>query len=160
MIQRLQSLYLFAIIIICAVLCGGSVINVRETVDGVTKDYIMNFLYFKVYENGVLAQSDMQYVLILILSLTMLWTFKILFGFKNRQQQLKDARINFIFMGVLFAALFSTASLRIPNLHFSSLSANSVFGLALFIFMFYLNFRAIMLIRKDERMVKDADRIR
>jgi uncharacterized membrane protein len=57
-------------------------------------------------------------------------------------------------------ATFSTAALKIPGFNMSSLSFASTFGIALMIFMFYLNWRAIMLIKRDEELVKSADRIR
>ena len=160
MLQRIQTIYLLAIIIICAVLCGGSVVNMHQFVNGNNYDYVMNFMYFKVYENGTLVENDLQYVLLLLVSLTIAWTIKIIFGFKNRTKQIKHAKINFIFLGILFASLFSTAAIYIPGFNFSTLTSNSVFGIALFIFMFYLNFRVIMLIRRDDNMVKSADRIR
>jgi uncharacterized membrane protein len=57
---------------------------------------------------------------------------------------------------VLFIKAFTT----IPNFAFNTLSMQSTFGLALLFFMLYLNLRALLLIRKDEELVKSADRIR
>jgi hypothetical protein len=45
MIQRLQSVYFLAIIIIGAVLCGGSIVNVHQDVNGVSTDYVLNIIY-------------------------------------------------------------------------------------------------------------------
>ncbi len=160
MIQRLQTIYLVAIILICAMLCTGSVVNMHALSNGINRDYTMNFLYYRVYENGVLIESHMQYIMITIVSLLIGWTIKVIFGYKNRSQQIKNAKINFIFMGLLFAGLFSMAAIYIPDFNLSTLNFNSVFGLALMIFMAYLNLRAILLIRKDDNLVKSADRIR
>lgn len=160
MIQRLQTIYLIAIILICAVLCSGSVINMHTSADGINRDYVLNFLYYRIYENNVLVESHLQYALILIAAMLMAWTIKVIFDYKDLARQLRNAKLNFIFMGLLFAGTFSMASLLIPGFNLSTLNFNSVFGIALMIFMFYLNFRVIMLIKRDDTLIKSADRIR
>ncbi|MCX6187363.1 MAG: DUF4293 family protein [Bacteroidetes bacterium] len=162
MIQRLQSIYFIAIIIIGAVLCGGSIVNVHQDVNGVSTDYVLNIIYFNVTENNIIVaeKSSIQFALITLMAMLLAWTIKVLFSFKNRNLQIKYARFNFVFMFLLLAATFSTAALKIPGFNMSSLSFPSIFGIALMIFMFYLNWRAIMLIKHDEELVKSADRIR
>ena len=160
MIQRLQTIYFIAIILICAMLCSGSVINMHTVINNVNRDYTMNFMYYKVYENGQMVESHTQYISIIFVSLIIGWTIKVIFDYKNRTTQIKNAKINFIFMTLLIAGLFSLATVYIPGFNLSTLNFNSVFGIALMIFMYYLNIRAIMLIRKDDNLVKSADRIR
>jgi hypothetical protein len=64
-------------------------------------------------------------------------------------------------MLLLLAATFSTAALKIPGFNMSSLSFASTFGIALMIFMFYLKLeRPSCLLKRDEELVKSADRIR
>ncbi|MFN5919762.1 MAG: hypothetical protein ACK45I_00525, partial [Bacteroidota bacterium] len=60
----------------------------------------------------------------------------------------------------LIAALFVKAVMDIPGFTFAGQSMQSVFALALLFFTAYLNMRAIMLIKKDEELVRSADRIR
>jgi hypothetical protein len=162
MIQRLQSVYFLAIIIIGAVLCGGSIVNVHQDINGVSTDYVLNIIYFNVYENQTIVadKSGIQYALIALLTLVIVWTIKVIFSYKNRTEQIKFAKFNYVFMLLLLAATFSTAALKIPGFNMSSLSFASTFGIALMIFMFYLNWRAIMLVKRDEELVKSADRIR
>lgn len=166
MIQRLQTVYLIAIIMISAIVCGGQLIDSRQvafdtaTQSNVANDYILNALYFKTYQNGNLVSSEVQYVLILLLSLVMGWTLNIILGFKNRKRQIMHTRINFIFIGAFIAAVFIKAFMLIPGFNFSAMSVKATIGLALLFFMLYLNLRAMLLIRKDENLVRSADRIR
>jgi Na+/H+-translocating membrane pyrophosphatase len=160
MIQRLQSIYFIAIIFICAMACGGSLINVHQMSEGLVKDYIMNLVYLRSYENGILVATAIQYELIAVVSIILGWTINIILGFKNRKRQLFHTKINFLFIAILIVVLFIKAFTTIPNFAFNTLSMQSTFGLALLFFMLYLNLRALLLIRKDEELVKSADRIR
>jgi hypothetical protein len=160
MIQRLQTIYFIAIIFICAMACGGSLINVHQMSEGLVKDYIMNLVYLRSYENGILVATAIQYELIAVVSIILGWTINIILGFKNRKRQLFHTKINFLFIAILIVVLFIKAFTTIPNFAFNTLSMQSTFGLALLFFMLYLNLRALLLIRKDEELVKSADRIR
>ena len=160
MIQRLQTIYFIAIIFICAMACGGSLINVHQMSEGLVKDYIMNLVYLRSYENGILVATAIQYELITVVSIILGWTINIILGFKNRKRQLFHTKINFLFIAILIVMLFIKAFTTIPNFAFNTLSMQSTFGLALLFFMLYLNLRALLLIRKDEELVKSADRIR
>jgi hypothetical protein len=160
MIQRLQTVYFIAIIFICAMACGGSLINVHQMSEGLVKDYIMNMIYLRTYENGVLVSTAIQYELIALVSVIIGWTINIILGFKNRTRQILHTKINFLFMALLIVVLFVKAFTTIPDFAFGTLSMQSTFGLALLFFMLYLNLRALLLIRKDDNLVKSADRIR
>jgi hypothetical protein len=160
MIQRLQTVYFIAIIFICAMACGGSLINVHQMSEGLVKDYIMNMIYLRTYENGVLVSTAIQYELIALVSVIIGWTINIILGFKNRARQILHTKINFLFMALLIVVLFVKAFTTIPDFAFGTLSMQSTFGLALLFFMLYLNLRALLLIRKDDNLVKSADRLR
>ncbi len=160
MIQRIQTVYFIAIIIICAMACGGSLINVHQMQEGLVKDYILNLVYLRYYENGVLTTSSIQYELIALTSLVIGWTLNIILGYKNRKRQMAHAKLNFVFIAVLVVGLFAKAFTAIPEFAFATLSMQSTFGLALLFFMLYLNLRGLLLIRKDEELVKSADRLR
>jgi membrane-associated HD superfamily phosphohydrolase len=113
-----------------------------------------------VFENGTLVSSEIQYVLIFLLSAIIGWTLNIMFSFKDRSKQIKLAKWNYLFILLLIVALFTKAVMDIPGFAFAVQRMDSVFGLALLFFIGYLNFRAIMLIKKDDALVKSADRIR
>lgn len=160
MIQRIQTIYLIAIIVICGMACGGSLINVHQMSEGLVRDYVMNLIYLRSYENGVLVASQIQYELIALVALVIGWTINIILGFKDRKRQMAHTKLNFLFMGALIAVLFIKAFTAIPEFAFNTLTMQSTFGLALLFFMLYLNLRALLLIRKDEELVRSADRLR
>jgi glucan phosphoethanolaminetransferase (alkaline phosphatase superfamily) len=160
MIQRLQTVYFIAIILICAMACGGSLINVHQMQEGMVKDYILNMIYLRSYENGTLVAQNIMWELVLLTSLTVGWTVNIILGFKNRSRQIAHTKLNFLFIGVLIVVLFVKAFTAIPDFAFGTLTMQSTFGLALLFFMLYLNLRALLLIRKDDNLVKSADRLR
>ena len=160
MLQRLQTIYFIAIIIICVVSCTGELVSSFQRLPGLAKDYTMNALYLKTYENGTLTATSIQYGLIAWVALIIGWTINIIIGYKNRKRQMQFTKINFLFIGGFIVTLFVKAFTLIPDFSFSAMGMKSAFGIALLIFMFYLNLRALMLIKKDEDLVKSADRIR
>jgi hypothetical protein len=160
MIQRLQTVYFIAIILICAMACGGSLVNYMQSTPGMVREYSMNLIFLNYKENGMLISSKIQFELIALVSLVIGWTINCLLGYKNRKRQMTLTKINFLFIAALIVVLFVKAFTSIPDFAFNTLSMQSTFGLALLFFMLYLNLRALMLIRKDEELVKSADRIR
>lgn len=160
MIQRLQTVYFIAIIIIAAVSCSGQLITSHQMLPGLVKDYTLNSIYFNVYENGSLVSSQIQYLLILLTSVLIGWTINIILTYKNRVKQIRYTKINFVIIAVYILGLFTRAFMLIPDFNFGGLSLKSTFGVALLIFMLYLNMRALMLIKKDEDLVRSVDRLR
>lgn len=160
MIQRLQTVYFIAIIIIAAVSCSGQLISSHQMLPGLVKDYTLNAIYFKVFENGILVSSQIQFMLILLTSVLIGWTINIILTYKNRVKQIRYTKINFAVITIYILALFVQAFILIPDFSLSGLSLKSTFGVALLIFMLYLNMRALMLIKKDEELVRSVDRLR
>jgi len=160
MIQRLQTVYFIAIIIIAAVSCSGQLINSHQMLPGLVKDYTLNSIYFNIYENGSLVSSQIQYMLILLTSVLIGWSINIILTYKNRVKQIRYTKINFAIIAVYILGLFTRAFMLIPDFNFGGLSLKSTFGVALLIFMLYLNMRALMLIKKDEDLVRSVDRLR
>jgi hypothetical protein len=160
MIQRLQTVYFIAIILICLLISTGTLLSGSLSTEGLVTYYQLNLIYFKVFENGTLVSSEIQYFLIFLLSAIIGWTLNIMFSFKDRSKQIKLAKWNYLFILLLIVALFTKAVMDIPGFAFAVQRMDSVFGLALLFFIGYLNFRAIMLIKKDDALVKSADRIR
>ncbi|MFI5221449.1 MAG: DUF4293 family protein [Bacteroidia bacterium] len=158
MLQRLQTVYLTAIIIIAATLCTGSVVKVQETVNGVTNDYSLNMFYYTSVQNGE-VKSEIQIGLIALIAIIIGITLFVIFSFKDRKKQLKFAKVNYIFM-ILLVLVVLLKAISIPSFAFGNLFPYSLVGMLLMAFLFYLNWRAIRLIRKDEKLVTDADRLR
>jgi hypothetical protein len=60
MLQRLQTVYLLAIMAICLMLSTGTLITSIQSVEGKVTQYTLGFIYFKMYENGILISSSIQ----------------------------------------------------------------------------------------------------
>lgn len=160
MLQRLQTIYFIAIILICSVLFGGSIINVHSDINGKSIDYTLNLLYFNTYENSSLVSSSIQYELIALAALVIVWVVKVIRSYNDRMQQIQHAKKTYLFLLILGIAVFAKAAMKIPGFNMSGLNSSSIFGLALFLFTFYLNWRAISMIKRDEEAVRSADRLR
>jgi hypothetical protein len=176
MIQRLQSIYLFAIIVLALLTCTGRLIdfqnsvatntvvntetNATETVVGSSTSHTLNAIYLNTYVNGDLTSSKIQYLLIVLVALIVGWSLNIILGFKNRKTQMRNTNINFIFIGGYLIAVLITAYTQIPGFTFVGMTIKASIGLALILFMLYLNLRTLLLIKKDDELVKSADRLR
>lgn len=162
MIQRIQTIYFIAIIILCAVLCSGAIIKVvQPAADGKGEvEYALNLFYFSVIEPGSGVKIDLQFPLIALAALVMGLTVLIIFSYKDRAKQMRYTKVNFLMMLLLVLAVFSKAAMSIPGFSFGKIFPYSIFGSIIFLFMFYLNWRALRLIKKDDELVKSADRIR
>lgn len=171
MIQRIQTIYLFAIIVLALITCTGQVIDYQERIPAATATdsvatqgkavaYTLNAIYFNTYENATLVNSDIQFGLIILVSLIVGWTLNIILGYKNRKRQMLHTKLNFLIIGAYLAAVLAKAFTQIPNFSFGNMTMKASIGLALIIFMLYLNLRALLLMRKDDELVKSADRLR
>jgi hypothetical protein len=176
MIQRLQSVYLFAIIILALITCTGQVIDFQErtasttavvpntadtlSIAGSAKAYTLNAIYLNTYVNGDLQNSSIQYLLILMVALIFGWTLNIILKYKDRKKQMLFTKLNFIVIAAYLALIIVTAYTKIPNFTFTGMTIKASIGMALILFMLYLNFRALMLMRRDDELVKSADRLR
>lgn len=152
MIQRIQTVYLFAIIILALITCSGQIIDFQDRIPGQTETQGTAIAYQ--------LNSEIQYGLIILVSLIVGWTLNIILKFKNRKRQLLLTKINFIIIGSYLAAVLAKAFTQIPNFTFANMTLKASIGLALIFFMLYLNLRALLLIRKDEELVKSVDRLR
>ena len=173
MIQRIQSIYFFAIIVLALITCTGQIIDYQDSFPsnaagveataatvGQASAYTLNAIYFNHYVNGTLQSSEIQFGLIILVSVIIGWTLNIVLGFKNRKRQMLHTKINFVLIGAYLTAVLAKAFTQIPNFSFANMTLKASVGLALIIFILYLNLRALLLVRKDDEMVKSADRIR
>jgi hypothetical protein len=161
MIQRIQSVFLALIIILVATLCGIKILHlVYVAPETISTEYILNLFYFNKLENGVLVESNLQIGLILLASIVIGLSLYILFNFKNRVRQMMFTQINMLAILSMVAAFGVKAYLFIPHFSSEKMMLPSIIGIALFLFIIYLNVRVYYLIKKDEELVKSADRIR
>ncbi len=161
MIQRLQSVYLLTIILILVLLCSMDTIHYIQLIpEGKSIAYKINLFYFNYFENGQLIESKLQLGLIALCAITIGLCTMAISSYKNRPKQIK------LCWGVFTSHFFLTLSflvktmVYIPSFDSKNLLLPSMFGIALLFFNFYLVIRSIALIKKDEELVKSADRIR
>jgi cytochrome bd-type quinol oxidase subunit 2 len=161
MIQRIQSVFLLLIILLVATLCGISILHlVYIEPETNTTEYVLNLFYFNKLQNGVLIESNLQIGLILITSIVIGLSTYILMNYKNRLRQMIFTQINLVAILSLIAAFAVKAYLYIPDFKSEKMMLSSIFGIAIFLFIVYLNIRVYLLIKKDEELVRSADRIR
>ncbi|MFN4083922.1 MAG: DUF4293 family protein [Bacteroidia bacterium] len=161
MIQRLQSIYLVAIIVLIASLCSIHIVTAVDIKEGFPAyRYTLNLFYFTVTENGAVVTNKLQWGLILISSGIIALALFALLGFKNRQKQMLYCKINFLLIILLLLAITAKVYTNIPDFGFNKLMMNSGVSFAIFILIIYFNWRAHALIQKDDELVKSADRIR
>jgi hypothetical protein len=111
-------------------------------------------------ENGLLVDSQLQIILILLVSIIIGLSIFILMNYKNRLIQMKFTLFNMVVILSLLAAFTVKAYHYIPNFNAEKLLLPSIIGIALFLFVAYLNLRVFFLIKKDDELVRSADRIR
>lgn len=149
------------IIAIVAVLCSIKVLHFVTVETNIkTTEYVLNLFYFNKLENGVLIESHLQIGLILIASIVIGLSLYTLFSYTNRVKQMKFTLINMLALVSLLATFFTKAYLYAPNFSGEKLMTSSIIGIALILFVLYLNIRVFYLIKKDEALVKSADRLR
>ena len=161
MIQRMQSLYLLGIVLIIGALCFGSTFeqwNISETAQQL---YSLNLSSLRIYDqNHLLINSEMQLLTLIPAGLLAIYVLNIIFSYKDRSKQIKLCRWNFALFLLLYALAVSNGFRSIPGFSLMLAIKGSLFGTLLFVFLYYLNFRALMLIKRDENLVRSADRIR
>jgi hypothetical protein len=161
MIQRIQSVYLAFIIIILSAYCAFDIIHLVEIESGKkATEFALNFFYFNTLENGILIDSQIQIILILLVSVVIGLSIIILINFKNRLKQMQFTRLNLVAILALLTTFTVKAYQFIPNFNAEKLMATSIISIAFMLFTVYLNLRVFFLIKKDEELVKSADRIR
>lgn len=160
MIQRIQTIYLLAIVIIISTLCGVNIIHATITSANGSTEYLLNLFYFTVKQNTAVTETHLQWGLILIAAIIIGLSVLAIMSFKDRAKQMLYCKINFLAMIALIAAITAKTYSYIPGFSFSMLMLPSIFSLSFLIFMLYLNWRALALIQKDDELIKSADRIR
>ncbi|GAB1447546.1 MAG: DUF4293 domain-containing protein [Bacteroidetes bacterium] len=161
MIQRLQTVYLGMIVVILVLLCTMEIIDYMPVVtDGTGLQYKLNLFYFNKFEKGVLVESKLQIGLIILTSIAIGLSSFVIGMFKDRKKQIKFAWINMGVLVALVVAFLVKAMLYIGDFQSENMRLLSIIGLSILFFTLYLNLRSIMLIKRDEELVRSADRIR
>ena len=151
MIQRIQSIYL---LLVTALLTSNIFLPIASFVDSKGMVYPLTPLHVS-FPEAWLNYTPWGQLALLILGA--LIAFASIFLYKNRKLQIRMSVFNLLIMaGFYSVVLVSVIFLK----NSSKAELNPSFGLCLPLIAMILNYLAIRAIRKDDEMVRAADRIR
>ena len=159
MMQRIQSLYLLCVALLIGAmsLTPLSVYKIDNAASGIELKNSIS-LMTDLKSGEVILQN---YPSLILYSIIIIFSFSIIFLFKNRRQQIKLCRINFFIITVfIFLLYFYDDFLVMKYAHGSSFSNTYLFGSYAPFAALLLVYLAIGAIKKDEELVRSADRIR
>ena len=157
MIQRIQSLYLLLVVLICGMLF---LFPIAEY----TKDasiYVFDVLGIKNItdkSNPIEIISTLPVLLILIV--VMLTELISIFLFKNRKLQIRICSLNILLLTALLATIFWYSDKAETAIGQEGAITSFSIGAVVPIVALMFTFLAIRSIKKDEELVRSADRIR
>jgi len=156
MIQRIQTLYLSIVAAACILLFFFPLAEYPNDIQGTYIFYITGVRYMM--DPPITVQFWTTFPLLLLVILTMALAFISIFLYKKRRIQLLLVNIAFLFMIILISLV-----LLYYNGHFEKLFNTPIsyqFGIFIPLVSLGLLILASRAIRKDESMVKSADRLR
>lgn len=162
MIQRIQSIFL---LLVAVILVATLFMPIWTKVDPSAMEEVdMNsfkVVYYSVSEQGmrtVMATQDAHWIAVLLILGAAIALFSI-FQYKNRLRQMQLASLNSLVMGGAFVLCYSYSTkaneLLAPQQLGTFLTGFYLIGVALL-----FNLLANRFIRRDEKLVRSADRIR
>ncbi len=165
MIQRIQSLFLLAIIVLMGWFCFTKIwVKTNEK----TADEIIFTPISLTYESASvegnlisninIVETSTLHVLVLATLITLLAALS-LFNFKSRVKQMKFGFLNTLLIVILFALMFYQIS-EADKMMLHPQYGEYRMGFFLPLFALGLNVLANYYIKRDEDMVRSADRIR
>lgn len=160
MIQRIQSIFLLAIVICMTVVLF---VPIWEKA-GIGAEYTsysasLNVWNLTIQLPGNTVTQATWYLAILNIS-TILIALTSIFSFKNRLKQIKLNALNSLFFGILVVGeIYLIISKGVPSFETAN-DGDFGIGFYLLIASMLLNLLANRFIRKDEALVRAADRIR
>ena len=155
MLQRLQSLYLLLIVLLLASL--GFVPLANISVDGSV---------FSFSTCGLVDSTDgfsvSLWPVCVFIGLLLLYNLVIIFFYKNRVLQIKLAKLNGILLAVLIAVVVMSSDYLSGELNPDDAEVIIDYSIGTYFTFFPLifNYLSIKAIKKDEELVRSADRLR
>jgi hypothetical protein len=161
MIQRFQTVYLFL-----AALLGSSMLlmtiaefNIKDT----GRFFILDVFGLKEKTETIIAQPNLLdvYPLAILLLITVAISLITIFKYKNRVQQIKLGRLNIFLYAALVAGVFFYAEKAVAAIgETGEVITNYKIAAVFPVIALVLTFMANRAIKKDEDLVRSADRIR
>ncbi|MCL1943992.1 MAG: DUF4293 domain-containing protein [Candidatus Azobacteroides sp.] len=151
MLQRIQTLYLFGIVICMIVLFFIPVLNID-----VTSQITGNYYLFDNVDSLNFIPDYLQHTLLILVADILVLSLIIIFCYKKRSLQIKLCFLNAVFILLFYACIVYFRVIINQNQSVIHLHAGAVLPVIAFIF----NYLAVYFIKKDEALIKSMDRIR
>jgi glucan phosphoethanolaminetransferase (alkaline phosphatase superfamily) len=157
MIQRIQSLFLALVVIL------GVLFSYLPILEFFANDatYIMN-AYNTVDVTDVNNHLSKNMGVGVMQGLVFILALVLIFLFKNRQLQMKLAKLNILLISLQIAAIvmYSDTTITAIGSNVDDVSVNIKLGAIIPVLSLILTYLAIRFIKKDENLVRAADRLR
>lgn len=161
MIQRIQSLYLFAISLLSIVMLATNMemINGNGSTSDLIKQYSIGAISDAYSYTAASTANILDYTRIVSFCLMGIYAFFILLLYKNLKQQLKFARLNYLLIALSIFGIYSSIYKATIGLSGNS-EQNYTMGIFLLLLALVFNFLACRGIKKDIDLIGSADRLR
>ncbi len=160
MIQRVQTIFLFLVVICMGVTIGSTLWLQSQTGSGTGDSWELTaFVLNNVDSTGEVIQSSSKWYIATLASFAGLLALISIFQYKNRTRQMMFNMINSLIMVGLVVAVFLTTN-GINSAINAVESGSYQLGFWVILAAMVFNMLANRFIRKDEALVRSVDRIR
>ncbi|MFC3415732.1 DUF4293 domain-containing protein [Algoriphagus hitonicola] len=160
MIQRVQTIFLFLIVVAMGITIGTSLWSQSETGDGTGSSWELTaFMLTNLDANREVIQSSSKWYLSALAAFAGFLALISIFQYKSRAKQLLFNMINSLVMVVLIVAVFLTTNGINSEIEATS-GGTYHFGFWVILGAMVCNMLANRFIKKDEALVRSVDRIR
>ena len=156
MIQRIQTIFLALVVILAVVASFLPILGFT----GYEAEYLMNHYKTVAVIDGSVISKNMGVGV--LQGIVLLVTIAMIFLFKNRSLQIKLGKLNILLIALQIAAIvmYSDVAKEYINLNPEEVLISFKFGAAIPVLSLTLIYLAIYFIKKDDKLVRSADRLR
>ncbi len=160
MIQRVQTIFLFLVVVAMGLTIGTGLWEQTITDSGASDSWFLNAFTLSNFDSdGQLIQSSSKWYLAALAAFAGLLALISIFQYRNRARQMMLNMINSLVMVALVATVFLTTNGINSEVNAETNGTYQIGFWAILIAM-VCNMLANRFIRKDEALVKSVDRIR
>ena len=156
MIQRIQSVYLLLVIASMASLFFLPLSSVSTTENNVVSIHVYNVMGHKTFQENVQTQNTPGYPVLVLCLVILTLTLLNLFLFKHIQKQIKLCQLIMLLIVVLIALVFQQSEVVATEKTHVVYHVGTYVTVASILWVFL----ASKAIKKDEELVRSADRLR